>query len=60
MRPLVVELREGAHAWIEDGMGWLCLPGGKWQPIVDAEGIGGRVLSAQEVWVLTMEIGRPS
>lgn len=59
MSPLVVELREGAHAWIQDGLGWIRLPGCSWVPLVDAVGIGGRVLTAHEVWVLVMEAGRP-
>lgn len=60
MSPTVFAIAGGAHAWIQDGIGWIRLPGGQWQPLVEAAGIGGRALNSQEVWVLVMEAGWPT
>lgn len=61
MTPLVVALKGGSYAWIERGHGHLLHPGPRqWVPLVDAEGIGGRVLLSSEVELLVATFGRPS
>jgi hypothetical protein len=59
--PLVVELNRGWYAWIHRGIGHtLCAATGQWAPLVDAVGIGGRVLTTSQVVALVAAYGRPS
>jgi len=59
--PLVVAIGRGAYAWIENGLGFLLHSGSRqWVPLVDAEGLGGVVLRADEVTELVAEFGRPT
>lgn len=58
--PLVVDLGRGFVAWIERGIGWTCGPSGQWVPMVDAEGIGGRVLTSAQIAELVLRVGRPT
>lgn len=58
--PLVVDLGRGYFAWIEKGHGFtLSAASGQWQPMVDAEGLGGHVLTASQVVALVAAYGRP-
>lgn len=59
--PLVVLLKGGAYAYIVNGLGFILHPAsGKWSPLVDAEGIGGHVLTASQVAALVAAYGRPT
>ena len=59
--PLVVMLKGGAYAYIVNGIGFLLHPSsGRWTPLVDAEGIGGNVLTASQVVALVAAYGRPT
>jgi len=58
--PLVVLLKGGSYAWIEKGIGHILHPAsGRWSPLVDAEGLGGHVLTASQVVALVAAYGRP-
>lgn len=59
--PLVVRVGPpGSYAtvWIQDGAGYV-LEGGKWQPLTEAPGLGGWVLSASKVAEVVAEYGSP-
>ena len=59
--PLVVEIAAGTYAYIHRGIGHvLHVETGQWVPIVDAVGIGGRVLTRSQVVALVAAYGRPS
>ena len=59
--PFVVLLKGGSVAWIEHGIGFLCHVGAsQWVPLVDAEGVGGQVMTAAEVAAFVATHGRPS
>ncbi|MDP2271233.1 MAG: hypothetical protein Q8K32_10915 [Archangium sp.] len=59
--PLVVALKGGSYAWIHQGHGFLLhRMTRQWAPLVDAEGIGGQVLSSAEVAELVATYGRPT
>lgn len=58
--PLVVDLGRGYYAWVERGHGFtLSTASGQWQLMVDAEGLGGTVLTASQVLALVTAYGRP-
>lgn len=59
--PLVVLLKGGSYCWVERGIGHILHPAqGAWTPLVDAEGIGGHVLTASQVVALVAAYGRPA
>lgn len=58
--PLVVDVGNGAFAWIEKGHGFLLHTAvGQWHPLTDAPGIGGTVLKADQVAALVLSFGSP-
>lgn len=59
VRPLVVRVARDVVAWIEAGRGWL-LTDGRWAPLEDAPGVGGRVLLPAEVASVVAAYGRPT
>lgn len=60
--PLVVDIGRGCYAWIQDGFGFTLdtRASGRWQPLVDAIGLGGHVLNAGQVTALVAAYGRPT
>lgn len=59
--PLVVELRHGAYAWVENGLGFILHAAtGRWHPITDATEIGGHVLTPAQVARVVLHHGRPT
>lgn len=64
-RPLVVDLspwksKDKSWAWIRNGTGHvLAESDGRWWPISEAPGIGGRVLSETDVAELVARFGTP-
>jgi len=59
--PLVVAVHghEDSIIWVEDGRGWyLC--DSRWEPLVWGPGIGGHVLTRDQVEELTRQVGRPT
>ena len=56
--PLVVDCGDSL-VWIQNGMGWQWHEGHGWLVLTEAQGIGGRVLSAAEVEVVRAGRGAP-
>lgn len=46
------------RVWVQDGHGFIHLDG-RWQPLTEAPGLGGRVLVAAEVAEVVREVGAP-
>lgn len=62
MPPLVAAPGRGWYAWVQDGRGFTLDTRGaaQWQPMTDAPGLGGHVLTASQVVALVAAHGRPT
>lgn len=62
--PLLIAVRTSSlretHVYVRDGRGWIldALKGG-WVPLVEAPGLGGRVLTAPEAASFLSAVGEP-
>lgn len=60
LKPLVVDVGGGVVVWVESGVGYQLRPGESWRPLdASVPGLGGDVLSAEQVAQLVWRAGRP-
>lgn len=58
--PLVADIGRGTYLLVAEAHGFtLDVRSGRWQPVVDAVGIGGRVLKQWQIDELFAAYGRP-
>lgn len=61
LRALVVDVGDGRFAWVQAGRGWLLCPSSRtWAPLVEAPGLGGRVLGVTQTAALVEIFGSPT